>query len=176
MRLARADGGANEGSDFVQPRSTFLELPTPRKAARPFARPSQRMPGIWCSLRNSVPGSRPAGKGQARRRSPRSFGPQHAFDWVLGIDTGLPRQSAERTLDGRRRHRANRVFGPLREIRRLSRDLATWLERSLVSVRRARPFRRGILQGATRRFPDDPHSLARDGFVNISGRRPAPKW
>src|SRR5215207_6343491 len=33
------------------------------------------------------------------------LGAQHAFHRVLGIDTDLPSQSAERTLDGRRRHR-----------------------------------------------------------------------
>jgi hypothetical protein len=33
------------------------------------------------------------------------LGAQHAFHRVLGIDTDLPSQSAERPLDGRRRHR-----------------------------------------------------------------------
>jgi hypothetical protein len=48
------------------------------------------------------------------------------YDLIL-LDLNLPDMSG---------YDANRVFGPLRRIPRHPRDFATWLERSLVSVRR----------------------------------------
>jgi hypothetical protein len=46
------------------------------------------------------------------------LGAQHAFDWVLGIDTDLPSQSAERPLDGRRRDRTAGLRERARQLRR----------------------------------------------------------
>ena len=46
------------------------------------------------------------------------LGAQHAFHRVLGIDTDLPSQSAERTLDGRRRHRTAGLRERARQLRR----------------------------------------------------------
>src|SRR5215204_1553167 len=46
------------------------------------------------------------------------LGAQHAFHRVLRIDTDLPSQSAERTLDGRRRHRTAGLRERARQLRR----------------------------------------------------------
>src|SRR5829696_3135063 len=46
------------------------------------------------------------------------LGAQHAFHRVQGIHANLPRQSAERTLDGRRRHRTAGIRERARQLRR----------------------------------------------------------